>query len=50
MDARIVVGGKHNTCPVCGVLLGPNPFDHSKVKFDPILDSLIRKVRAGLRA
>lgn len=47
LDAGIVVGGKRNTCPVCGVLLGPNPFDHSKVKYDSILDSLIKKVRSS---
>lgn len=50
LDARITVGGGHNTCPVCGpgVLLGPNPFDHAKVKYDSILDSLVKKVRRRL--
>jgi hypothetical protein len=31
-------------CPVCKNLLGPNPWEHGKLKFDFMLDSLVRKV------
>jgi hypothetical protein len=47
LDAGIVVGGKRNTCPACGVLLGPNPYDHGKVKYDSTLDALAKKAGGG---
>lgn len=45
IDRCIVVGGKANFCPVCNVLLGPNPWEHNKLKYDFMLDSIVRKVR-----
>eukprot|EP00775_Hariotina_reticulata_P005715 gene5715-5955_t len=44
IDERITIGGRANFCPVCNVLLGPNPYEHNKLKYDFILDSLVRKV------
>jgi hypothetical protein len=44
VDARIAIGGRNNYCPVCGGLLGPNPFESNKLKYDFILDALVRKV------
>jgi hypothetical protein len=46
IDKCILVGGKANLCPVCKNLLGPNPWEHNKLKYDFMLDSLVRKVRA----
>lgn len=45
VDERIAIGGRSNLCPECGLLLGPNPFEHNKLKYDFILDALVRKVR-----
>lgn len=45
IDKCILVGGKANLCPVCKNLLGPNPWEHNKLKYDFMLDSLVRKVR-----
>ncbi len=45
IDRCILVGGKCNLCPVCKILLGPNPWEHHKLKYDFMLDSLVRKVR-----
>jgi hypothetical protein len=42
-----VVGGKANFCPVCNLLLGPNPWEHNKLKYDFMLDSIVRKVCAA---
>jgi hypothetical protein len=44
IDNCILVGGKANVCPVCKVLLGPNPWEHGKLRYDFMLDSLVRKV------
>ena len=44
IDQCILVGGKSNFCPVCNILLGPNPWEHHKLKYDFMLDSLVRKV------
>lgn len=46
IDRSILVGGKANFCPVCKILLGPNPWEHHKLKYDFMLDSLVRKVCA----
>jgi hypothetical protein len=45
VDKCITIGGKANFCPVCNLLLGPNPYEHNKLKYDFTLDSLVRKVR-----
>lgn len=44
IDRSILVGGRANLCPVCKILLGPNPWEHGKLKYDFMLDSLVRKV------
>ncbi|KAF8058085.1 DRIP1 [Scenedesmus sp. PABB004] len=44
IDDAVTVGGRGNRCPVCGVVLGPNPFEHGKLKYDFMLDALVRKV------
>lgn len=49
IDNCILVGGKANVCPVCKVLLGPNPWEHGKLRYDFMLDSLVRKVCAVCR-
>lgn len=46
IDRCILVGGKANFCPVCNILFGPNPWEHHKLKYDFMLDSLVRKVGA----
>jgi hypothetical protein len=47
VDRCITIGGRANFCPVCNLLLGPNPFEHNKLKYDFTLDSLVRKVRVA---
>jgi hypothetical protein len=44
IDSTVTVGGRANVCPVCKVLLGPNPWEHNKLKYDFMLDSIVRKV------
>ncbi|KAF6260608.1 hypothetical protein COO60DRAFT_1459551 [Scenedesmus sp. NREL 46B-D3] len=44
VDKCITIGGRANFCPVCNLLLGPNPYEHNKLKYDFTLDSLVRKV------
>jgi hypothetical protein len=46
IESRIVLGGAHNVCPVpgCGVVLGPQPFEHHRLRFDFMLDGLVGKV------
>ncbi|GAX79294.1 hypothetical protein CEUSTIGMA_g6735.t1 [Chlamydomonas eustigma] len=40
------LGGHHNVCPMpkCGSVLGPEPFQHGKLRHDFILDSIVAKV------
>uniref|UniRef100_A0A7S0RTK4 RING-type domain-containing protein n=1 Tax=Chlamydomonas leiostraca TaxID=1034604 RepID=A0A7S0RTK4_9CHLO len=44
--ARAVIGGKHNVCPVkgCDVVLGPDPWEHGKLRYDGALDGLVARV------
>ncbi|EFJ45262.1 hypothetical protein VOLCADRAFT_121205 [Volvox carteri f. nagariensis] len=46
IEARVDIGGNHNVCPVagCGVVLGPSPFDHHRLVYDTLLDSLVQKI------
>jgi hypothetical protein len=50
VDKCITIGGKANFCPVCNLLLGPNPYEHNKLKYDFTLDSLVRKVSGASAA
>jgi hypothetical protein len=47
VEQCITIGGDANFCPVCNLLLGPNPYEHKKLKYDFTLDSLVRKVSAA---
>lgn len=46
IESHVLIGGGRNVCPVdgCGITLGPNPFEHGKLKYDFMLDGLVRKI------
>lgn len=49
IDQHVLYGGTKNTCPVCKAtdlqtVLGPQPFQHGKLQFDPMLADMIRKL------
>ena len=49
IDQHVLFGGTKNICPVCKVtglqtVFGPQPFQHGKLQFDPMLADLIRKL------
>ena len=49
IDHHVLFGGTKNTCPVCKTdgletVLGPQPFQHGKLQFDPMLADMIRKL------
>lgn len=46
---HVLYGGTKNTCPVCKAtdhqtVFGPQPFEHGKLQFDPMLADMIRKL------
>ena len=49
IDQHVVYGGTKNICPVCKAtdlqtVFGPQPFQHGKLQFDPMLADMIRKL------
>lgn len=49
IDQHVLFGGTKNICPVCKseglqTVLGPQPFQHGKLQFDPMLADMIRKL------
>ena len=49
IDQHVLYGGTKNICPVCKVtdlqtVFGPQPFQHGKLQFDPMLADMIRKL------
>ena len=49
IDQHVLYGGTKNTCPVCRrtdlqTVFGPQPFQHGKLQFDPMLADMIRKL------
>lgn len=49
IDQHVLYGGTKNICPVCKAtdlqtVLGPQPFQHGKLQFDPMLADMIRKL------
>ena len=49
IDQHVLYGGTKNTCPVCKAtdlqtVFGPQPFQHGKLQFDPMLADMIRKL------
>ena len=49
IDKHVLYGGRNNQCPVCkkeslDTVLGPQPFQHGKLQFDPMLADMIKKL------
>ena len=49
IDQHVLYGGTKNICPVCKAtdlqtVFGPQPFQHGKLQFDPMLADMIRKL------
>ena len=49
VDKHVLYGGTRNLCPVCKAegletVLGPQPFQHGKLQFDPMLADMIKKL------
>lgn len=49
IDQHVVYGGTKNICPVCKAtdlqtVFGPQPFQHGKLQFDPMLADMIKKL------
>ena len=49
IDQHVLFGGTKNTCPVCKaaglqIVFGPQPFQHGKLQYDPMLADMIRKL------
>ena len=49
IDQHVLFGGTKNTCPVCKAaglqtVFGPQPFQHGKLQYDPMLADMIRKL------
>lgn len=49
IDKHVLYGGTKNQCPVCkkeslDTVLGPQPFQHGKLQFDPMLADMIKKL------